>query len=188
LKKLLFNKTHKDPMREMERRLEEEMVALKKELLAWDNPNQRAGTPSLTAQPTEAPVEKPPVAPSSEEWDLDPESLPASADEALKSDDLEPLEAPEPRMAKLKALWKQLKETCAKRWGRLRRRAPVWIRRGVREAQASILDPSAETFQSKHAPPLLRNERRRARNRFLGLAALFAVVIFVILKKVYSDY
>ena len=175
-------------MREMERRLEEEMVALKKELLALDHQSQSAGAPPLTAQPTETPVEKPPVAQSSEEWDLDPESLPASADEALKSDDLEPLEAPEPRMAKLKALWKQLQETCAKRWGRLRRRAPVWIRRGVREAQASILDPSAEAFQAKHAPPLLRNEKRRARNRFLGLAALFAVVIFVILKKIYSDY
>jgi hypothetical protein len=188
LKKLFFNKTRKDPMREMERRLEEEMVALKKELQALDKQSQSSGTPSLKAQPTEVSVEKTPVAQSSEEWDLDPESLPASADEAFESDDLEPVEAAEPRMAKLKALWKQALETCAKRWGRLRRRAPVWIRRGVREAQASILDPSAETFQSKHAPPLLRNERRRARNRFLGLAALFAVVIFVILKKVYSDY
>ena len=175
-------------MREMERRLEEEMVALKKELLALDNKSQSAANPSLRAQPTEVQAEKTPIAQSSEEWDLDPESLPASADEAFESDDLEPVEAPEPRMAKLKALWKQLQEICSKRWGRLRRRAPVWIRRGVREAQASILDPSAETFQSKHAPPLLRNEKRRARNRFLALAALFSVVIFIILKKVYSEY
>lgn len=175
-------------MREMERRLEEEMVALKKELLALDNQSQSARTASLTAQPTESVVEKTPVAQSSEEWDLDPESLPTSEDEAYESDDIEPVEAPKPGIAKLKAAWKKLQETCARRWGRLRRRASVWIRRGVREAQASILDPSAETFQSKHAPPLLRNEKRRARNRFLGLAALFAVVIFIILKKVYSDY
>lgn len=175
-------------MREMERRLEEEMVALKKELLALDNQSQSAGTSSLRAQPTEPLAEKTPIEQSSEAWDLDPESLPASENEALKSDGLEPVEAPEPRMAKLKAAWKRLQESCVRRWGRLRRRAPVWIRRGVREAQASILDPSAETFQSKHAPPLLRNEKRRARNRFLALAALFSVVIFVILKKVYSEY
>ena len=173
-------------MREMERHLEEEMMALKKELLALDN--QKAGTSSLNLQSNEASGESPQVAQSPEEWDLDPESMPTSTDEALKSDDIAPEEAPVTRLTKLQGTWKRLQESCSKRWGRLKRRAPVWIRRGVREAQASILDPSAETFQSKHAPPLLRNEKRRARNRFLGLAALFSVVIFVILKKVYSDY
>lgn len=176
----------------MERRLEEEMEALRKELVSLEkggaDPQQPA---SANAKPEEQKLIVEPQQESEkisgQTWDLEPESLPNDPDEKETSEEAE-IESGPGWLILINRAWVAFGTYCSRKWGRFRRRAPVWIRRGIREAQASILDPSAETFQNKNAPPLLRNEKRRARNRFFALAILFSIVIFFILKKVYTDY
>lgn len=189
MKRFSFRKSRKDPIQEMERRLEEEMEALRRELVSLE----KDGSGPLQADSAQ------PEAPrlivehqgseklSSQTWDLEPESMPNDPDEKETSEEAE-IESGPGWLVRLKLAWQVFVDYCSRKWGRFKRRAPVWIRRGIREAQASILDPSAETFQNKNAPPLLRNEKRRARNRFFALAVLFSIVIFFILKKIYSDY
>lgn len=173
----------------MERRLEEEMEALRKELVSLE----QGGADPLQAtaiQPEERKLlveQRESEKISGQTWDLEPESMPNGPDEKETSEE-EEIESGPGWLVRLKLVWQLFRGYCLRKWGRFRRRAPVWIRRGIREAQASILDPSAETFQNKNAPPLLRNEKRRARNRFFALAVLFSIVIFCILKKVYSEY
>ena len=172
----------------MERRLEEEMAALQQELVTLE----KTGTPNISDQATASAASKKVESASKSNlqertWDLEPDSLPDEAGVKETSEDLEPpSETSFIEKANISAI--QVGAYCSKKWWRIWRRSKVWIRRGVREAQASILDPSAETFQNKNAPPLLRNEKRRARNRFLALAFLFSIVIFFILRNIYSDY
>ncbi len=164
------------------------MAALQKELVSLEATKSTATTGSGTSQTKHA-IAKPETGIEFPErsWDLEPESLPDETDCKETSEEEEPVSEVGFK-EKMQIAASEVGAFCSKKWWRFRRRANVWTRRGVREAQASILDPSAETFQNRNAPPLLRNEKRRARNRFLALAFLFAIVIFFILKNIYSDY